>query len=196
MGLGGVSERREHIYSAYGNTKRARRLVWCAVYGNATILLMLCPMAATGGGGAVVTTVLLTLLVDGVVGYYALKQGLLFEWRVERIWKTTCSGLEGFTGVGRSFRKGLKGAYIDGDTKTIYPKLRQVNGTPDRWTGYITPFGGQDVSSYTKFAEKFAFAFMVPACSFEATVDGRIRIRAGQIPVPQIYDFSSHNEQC
>src|SRR5260221_5774645 len=34
--------------------------------------------------------------------------------------------------------------------------------------------------------------FMVPSVSFEATEDGRIRIRAGQIPVPQKYDFSSH----
>ena len=191
MGLGGVSERREHLYSTYGNTKRARRLVMCAVYGSATILLMLCPLAATGGGGAVVATLLLTLLVDGVVGYYALNQGLLFEWRCERIWKATCSGLEGFTGVGRSFRKGLKGAYIDGDTKTIYPKLRQVNGTPDRWTGYITPFGGQDAANYNTYADKFAFAFMVPAVHFEAAENGLIRIYAGKIPVPAEHAFQA-----
>jgi len=144
-------------------------------------------MVAIGGGGAVVTTMLLTLLLNGLVGWYALSSGLVFEWRVERIWNTTCHGLEGMSGTGRSFKRGCKGAFIDGDTKTIYPKLREVFGDAQSFSALITPFGGQDVSSYTKFADKFAFAFMVPACSFEAAEDGRIRIRAGQVPVPDAY---------
>ncbi len=136
-----------------------------------------------------VATLLLTLLVDGVVGYYALKQGLLFEWRVERIWKATCSGLEGFTGVGPSFRRGLKGAYIDGDTKTIYPKIREVHGDAKAFTAYITAFGGQDPSDFNKFADKFSFGFMVPFTSFEAAPDGRILMRCGEVLVPEPFEI-------
>ncbi len=177
--------------SAYGDTRLARGLVRLALYTSGFVFFMtLCTLCAHTAN--LTWLVLLLLAADVGVAWYAIKQGLPFEWRVERIWKTTCHGLAGLSGKGRSFRGGLKGAYIDGETKTIYPKLREVHGDRYSFTGYITAFGGQDPSDYNKVAEKYAFAFQVPSVSFEATEDGRILIRAGQIPVPQKYDFSSH----
>ncbi len=173
--------------SAYGNTRLARVLVRFALIASGAVLFMaLC--ALCGHTANLLPLVMAMLVADGAVAWYAVQQGLPFEWRVERIWKATCSGLPGMSGTGRSYKRGLKGAYIDGDTKTIYPKIREVRGDAEGFTAYITAFGGQDPSSYNQFADKLAFAYQVPHMSFEAAEDGRIHVRAGKLPVPDVYE--------
>lgn len=158
------------------------------------MFLPVCCEASTVNGG--IWAIMLLPLGFGLFSLvYATSQGYWFERRCEHVWKATCCGLEGFKGTARSYRFGLVGAYVLGDTKTIYPKLREVHGTYEDWTGLVTPFGGQDPSNYTKFSEKFAFAFMVPACSFETAEDGRIRIRAGKVPVPAAYNYPGQLEE-
>jgi DNA segregation ATPase FtsK/SpoIIIE, S-DNA-T family len=173
--------------SAYGNTKLARLLLRVAGYVDAVFLLALCCAAASGITDFLWFLFVLALCNVAVV-WYASSQGLWFELRVERIWKATCLGLPGMSGTGRSYMRGLKGAYIDGDTKTIYPKIREVHGDAKSFTAYITAFGGQAPSDYNQCADKFAFAFQVPFVSFEEAEDGRIRVRAGKLLVPDVYE--------
>jgi hypothetical protein len=177
---------------ANGNTRLARLLLRVAGITNALMFCTLCCEATANGAAGIMAVMLLPLGFWVVALLYATSQGLWFEKRCERVWKTACSGLDGFRGVARSYRFGLIGAFVLGDTKTIYPKLRDVHGTRESWTGMITPFGGQDPSDYNKVSEKFAFSFMVPATNFEAAEDGRILIRAGKVPVPDAYAFTGH----
>ena len=171
---------------AYGNTRLARQLVWFFAIFDAIVLFSVSCGAAAGGGGWLV--VLLPLMaVTAAVGIYAVRQGLLFEWSLERTWKAVCGGI-GFKGEARSYRGGLIGAYRKGETKTIYPKLREVHGTREGWTGIVTPFAGQTIEVYSKKAESFALAFHVPFVTFDLSEHGLIQVRAGRVPVPAAYD--------
>ena len=170
---------------AQGNTKLARRLLWFAAFVNVALLLMLCPLAVDGAA-AVAIALLLAFLVDGFVGAYCLEQGLLFELQIEHRWKRVCGGI-GFTSEARSYRRGIIGA-ANGEKKTIYPKLREVYGTHEGWTGIVTFFDGQTIQSYSKHADAFALAFNVPFISFDLSENGLIRVRAGKVPVPNAYD--------
>src|SRR5437763_6600630 len=107
---------------AYGNTKLARRLAWWALIISGVVLVMASCTLCTHSAN-LLWLVMLTLTADVGVVWYAVKQGLVFEWRVERRWKHVCSHI-GFEGQARSYWNGLKGAYIDGETKTIHPRLR------------------------------------------------------------------------
>jgi hypothetical protein len=188
------------MFEARGNTHLARRLVWFAAFVNVTLLLMLCSLASMGSGWLL--ALLLMVLVDGPVALYAYNQGLFFEWKVERTWKAVCGGLGGnFKGEGmsvmRSARAGVasRGRYhVPTQTKTIYPKLRHVHGTPDSWTGIVTPFAGQTIEDYSKKAESFALAFHVPFVTFDLSGRGLIQVRAGQVPVPVAYDHPGQLE--
>src|SRR5438552_6337695 len=84
---------------------------------------------------------------------------------------------------------GLIGAYRLGHTKTIYPKLRQVHGTHESWTGLVIPFAGQYVDDYNQQANRFALAFNVRYVTFERTDTGLIRVRCGQMQVPEPYEY-------
>lgn len=172
---------------AEGNTKLARKLVWFAAFVNVALLLMMCSLAVMGAGWFL--ALLLLVAVDGFVGFYATSQGLTFEWQQERTWKAVCGGI-GFRGDARSYRNGLIGAYGKGETKTIYPRLRDVHGSREGWTGIVTPFAGQTVEDYTKHAEAFALAFHVPFVTFEIDECGLIGVRAGKVPVPAAYDHA------
>ncbi len=175
---------------AQGNTKRARRLVFFAACMNVGASFPLCNMAQSGE--AWLWLLVLLLAADVCVGWYALSTGLLFERRVERIWNATCGGI-GF--VSEKSQTIMNPLWAVGGSATRqheakkYPMLREVKGNRTSWTGYVTAFAGQDPSDYNEYADKFAFAFMVPNVSFEASEDGRIRIYAGQVPVPEAYDF-------
>ena len=175
------------LNQAYGNTRLARTLVRVVGFCDAWLLFVSCYFAFVSPAGVVGMLVLL-LIANGLVGGYAFEQGLLFEWRVERIWKATCSGISGMSGEARSYKNGVYGAYVKGETKTVYPKLREVHGDANGFTAYITAFGGQDPSDFNKVSDKFAFAFQTPFTRFEAAPDGRILMRCGEVQVPQAYE--------
>ena len=179
---------------AYGNTRLARGLVRFAGVFNLAALFMLCP-TAQAGAGAVVLMVLLAVLVDGAIGAYATSQGYWFEWLMERKWEAVSQGI-GFVGEGRlqfkprvaldpisSFQKGKW------ERKTIYPKLRDVRGTRDSWTGIVYPFAGQNVDDYNQQANRFALAFNVRYVTFERTDTGLLLVRCGQMQVPEPYEY-------
>jgi S-DNA-T family DNA segregation ATPase FtsK/SpoIIIE len=173
--------------SAYGNTRLARRLVRVALIVSGLVLFTaLCALCAQAGN--LLWLVVLVLAGDIGVAWYAIKQGLLFEWRLERTWKAVCCGID-FSGKARSYHKGLKGAYIDGDTKTIYPKLREVRGDRESWTALVYPFAGQTVEEYNKHTTAFTLAFNVPFVVFEPTGTGIIRMRCGPVQVPDMYAY-------
>jgi hypothetical protein len=173
------------------NTRMARRLMWFAGFISIWALFMLCMLASSPG--ALVTVVISVLLVDGAIFAYATSKGYWFERRVERIWNKTCGGI-GF--VSEKSQTIMNPLWVAGaqsftrqhETKQ-YPKLREVHGDRHSWTGLITAFAGQDPSDYNAYADKFAFSFMVPTVSFEAAEDGRIRIYAGKVPVPEEYEY-------
>src|SRR6266704_2616331 len=142
---------------AYGNTRMARRLVWVAAVCNVAGFVLWCPLASQSSG-ALVLMLLLALVANSSVGAYAVSNGLIFEWLLERRWKAVCQGI-GFVGEGRlqfkprvafdlisSFQKG------HWERKIIYPKLREIYGTRDSWTGIVTPFAGQMLEQYNDAA--------------------------------------------
>jgi hypothetical protein len=175
------------------NTRVARGLIWVAGVLNIALLLMLCAYAQNG---AAVPIVLIALAVNVVVGWYAISQGLMFELMVERTWKKVCSGLGGnFVGQGRArlqpgisydFYGSFKKAKVVRDK--IYPKLRDVRGDWNSFTGVIYPLYGQSLSDYTTQADRFELAFGLPV-SFDIGEHGLIRIRAGRIQVLSEYGF-------
>jgi hypothetical protein len=175
---------------AYGNTRLARSLVRFALIISGVVLLAascaLCTQTTS-----LLWLLLLVLAADSGVAVYAVKQGLLFEWSLERTWKAVCGGIAGgkFKGEARSYRFGLIGAYVLGDTKTIYPKLREVHGTHEAWTGIVTPFAGQTIEEYNEHTKAFALAFNVRFVSFERTDTGLVQIRCGPVQVPEMYEY-------
>src|SRR5205807_134230 len=58
----------------------------------------------------------------------------------------------------------------------------------EAWTAIIRPLYGQAVEDYTKNAPSFALAFNNKV-SFEKTDTGLIRIRCGQVQVPETYTY-------
>lgn len=165
------------------NTRLARRLLWFAAFVDVALLFMLC--STSGDSAGIGWTLTLFLLVNVSVGIYALKQGLLFELIQEHTWKAVCDGI-GFSAVADSWGVGV--GLPRRTQKVIYPRLRDVCGTSEAWTGTVMPFAGQTVAEYTKHADAFALAFQVPFVSFELGEYGQITIRAGQVPVPAAYD--------
>jgi DNA segregation ATPase FtsK/SpoIIIE, S-DNA-T family len=169
---------------AHGNTTLARFLLWFAAYVNVALLFVLLCSASSDGAG-VLWAVLLAGVVDAAVGFYAIKQGLVFELLQERTWKAVCGGV-GFSDTTAAWGVGV--GLPRRTQKAIYPKLREVYGTRDSWRGIVTPFAGQTVTEYTKQADAFALAFHVPFVTFSIAANGLISIRAGQVPVPDAYD--------
>lgn len=173
--------------SAYGNTRLARRLMRLALIASGLVLFMaLCGLCAQTAN--LLWLVMLMLAGDVGVAVYAVKQGLLFEWSLERTWNAVCGGI-GFSAEVRSMRMGLKGYYSSNPPmKTIYPRLRDAYGTHDGWTGIVIPFAGQTVEDYTKHADAFTLAFHVPFVTFGIAENGLISVQAGQVPIPAAYD--------
>ena len=154
---------------------------------------------ANASHGALLPLALLAVLVDFGVVSFAASQGLVFELKVERTWKKVCSGLGGsFVGEGRlqfhtkvaidpisSFTKGKW------ERKTIYPKIRDVRGSWESWTGIIYPLHGQCMDDFSQKADHFALSFHCPTVSFELSERGSIRIRAGKVIVPPEYEYQA-----
>jgi len=158
------------------------------------LLFMMC---ASTSSGTVVPIVLLALLVDTAVATYAISQGLVFELLVGHTWKKVCNGLGGnFVGQGRArLQPGLSYDFYGSFKKTkvvrdkIYPKIRDVRGDWNNWSGVIYPMYSQNIDDYNKQADRFALAFHVPYVSFEIATNGLIRIRAGRVHMPPMYGF-------
>jgi DNA segregation ATPase FtsK/SpoIIIE, S-DNA-T family len=172
---------------AQGNTKQARLLLRVAGFVDASVLVTsLCFMFS-----APVSTfwfLVVLALVNVPLVWYAVSQGVVFEWFVERTFKEVCAGL-GFNGEAISWKYGLIGA-LRGDRKIVQPNLRCVRGNGQAWTGIISQFPGQTVETYQAEAESYALAFNVPFCSFERTPMGDIRIRCGPVQVPEAYEYT------
>jgi hypothetical protein len=180
--------------SAYGDTRLARRLLWC--FGTLDAVLLFAALCGAANGQAGWLVVLLPLLVASVVvGGYALQQGLLFELLLEHTWQAVCKGI-GFVGEGRArLQTGVSYDFYGSVKKTkvvrtkIYPRLRSVRGDRQGWTAVVTPFAGQTIEDYNKHAPAFSLAFHVAFVGFDLAENGLIRIRAGKVPVPPAYDF-------
>lgn len=175
------------LKQAYGNTKLARRLLWLTGYADA--ILVFTSLCVTASRTANLLWLLVVLaLANLVVGWFVLSQGVLFEWFAEKNFKEVCKGL-GFEAEVRSFKYGLWGAFVKGDKKMAQPDLRCVRGNGQAFTGLITPLGGQKLEDYTNEAEAFALAFNMPFAAFERTPGGYILMRAGQVQVPEAYEY-------
>ena len=66
------------------HTRLARGLLWIVAAINMTLLLLMCVNAPHG---ALLPLALLAVLVDFGVVSFAASQGLIFELKVEHIWK-------------------------------------------------------------------------------------------------------------
>jgi hypothetical protein len=187
----------EIMNRADGNTRLARGLLWTVLWLDGVMLFgMLCALASNVRS----TAVLLLLIMAGLTAWvlwYATEQGFWFEWQQERTFKRVCAGLGGnFVGQGRAkFQTKVRldpiSSVRDGEWKrqTIYPKLRNVVGNSEQWQAEIKPFYGQNVDDYNKQADRFALAFHVPFVAFDIADNGLISIRAGQVPVPHMFEY-------
>jgi hypothetical protein len=178
------------------NAQVARRLVKFALFFNAALVLTgLCEMAATGAQGLGLM-LLLALVVDVPVALYAFSQDVPFVWRCQHTFHRVCRGLGGFEyetfSLGNSIRAGMgarPGQYVGNQTKTVYPTLRTVSGSPEAWEGLVKPNPGQDVDMFNANADAFALAYHAQFCSFEVAHKGLLRIRVGSVPIPPAFDF-------
>jgi len=182
---------------AYGNTRLARFLVRLCAVGNVLAFFLMCEASSAVSGPGTAGWLLFGagLVVGNVVtGIYALQQGLVFEWLRERQWAAVCKGIGGnFVGVGRAkFQPNPLWAVGGSAGKVVrqvkYPKLRDIRGTRDSFTGIVYPFAGQNVDDYIQMADRFALSFKVPCVVFDLDEHGLIRIRAGQVPVPVAFE--------
>jgi len=182
---------------AYGNTRLARLLVRLCAVGNVLAFFLMCEASsAVSGPGAAGWLLFGAGMVVGnaVTGIYALQQGLVFEWLRERQWKAVCAGL-GSNFVGERTRRianpfwALGGSLTREYAQKTFPKLREVRGNRESWTGVVIPFAGQKVDDYNDHIEAFALSFNVPYVSFEKTGTGVIRIRCGPVQVPDMYAY-------
>ncbi len=173
-----------------GNTKLARLLLRIAGISNALLFFTLCCEATANGAAGLMALMLLPLSFWVVALLYATREALWFEMGKDRVFRRVCLGI-GFKGEAPSWKFGLMGR-LRGDTKIITPQLRDVHGTHEGWTGIVRFFDGQTIEKYTNHADAFALGFQVPFCTFELAENGLIRVRAGQVPVPDAYSHPGH----
>jgi len=181
-----------------GNTKLVRRLLRVMGIVDAFLLCFLC--SAVGQGGSASGPVVLLVLSLGctvAVAIYASNQGLFFEMGVQHTWSRVCRNLGGsfeaeVFSLGNSVRAGLQarpGQYVGNQYKLIHPKLTQVRGTRESWTGVIKPNPGQRLEDYILEAESFALAYDAQHVEFERVAKGQIAIRVGNVLIPAPYNF-------
>lgn len=182
-----------------GNTKLARGLLWvCAMVDVGILFLLTCGLssATSSGGGWLVFATVVAAAGNLAAGVYAIKQGLVFELLMERIFKRVCAGVGmsatskklGFYDVGIGKMLDPTGRRADA---VLTPRLRGVVGNRNQWEAEITPLYGQSVADYTAHADAFALAFGCKMVVFDIAESGRIRIRAGRsVPVPEPYEYA------
>jgi hypothetical protein len=186
------------MHETNGNAGLARNVLRAVlVLDGLMLFLMPCAAAATDGSGGQVLLLLFMAVLTGLALWYATQQGYWFVRRVERTWKHVCAGLGGnFVGVKNdylaSIREGLASggrSRVETQQKVAYPELKNVTGNWEAWTAEVRFFDGQTIDDYTKHAPAFALAFQVPFVNFDLAESGLIRIRAGEVPMPQAFDF-------
>lgn len=172
------------------NTKLARGLLYTCAVVDVFALSMLCTASSAAPAVLVVVAV-----VNIAVFAIAAHQGYLLELIVEQQFKRVCQNVGltqkqlklGFHDVG-------VGAMLDptgkrADAAAVYPKLRGLVGTRQQWQAEFKPLRGQTPEHFNKHAEAFAIAFNVPVVRFELLGYSKIRIRAGQMPIPAAYSY-------
>ncbi len=140
---------------------------------------------------------MLSLGATVAVAVYGANQGLFLEMGVQHTWTRVCRNLGGsfeaeVFSLGNSIRAGLQarpGQYVGNQYKLIHPKLTQVRGSHESWTGVIKPNPGQRLEDYIFEAEAFALAYHAQYVTFERVAKGQIAIRVGNVLIPTAYDF-------
>ena len=70
------------------------------------------------------------------------------------------------------------------------PSLRDLSGNFDQWSAHIVPLYGQTVDDFTSQAAAFELAHNLPFVAFERSKSGGIVMRAGQLLVPETYEYT------
>jgi len=181
-----------------GNTKLARRLLQIMGIVDAFVLCFLC--STVGQGGSAIGPVVLLVLSLGctvAVAIYGTNRGVFFEVGIQHTWSRVCRNLGGsfeaeVFSLGNSVRAGLQarpGQYVGNQYKIIHPKLTQVRGSHESWTGVIKPNPGQRLENFILEAESFALAYDAQHVEFKRIAKGQIVIRVGNVLIPTAYDF-------
>jgi hypothetical protein len=181
-----------------GNTKRSRLLLRIAGIVDAFLLCFLCSTVGQGGSASgPVVLIALSLGATVAVAIYSANRGVFFEMGVQHTFSRVCRNLSGsfeaeVFSLGNSIRAGLQarpGQYVGNQYKLIHPKLTQVRGSRESWTGIIKPNPGQRLEDYIFEAEVFALAYHAQYVTFERVAKGQIAIRVGNVLIPAAYDF-------
>lgn len=181
-----------------GDTRRSRLLLRTMGIVDAFLLCVLCSTVGQGGSASgPVVLLVLSLGATVAVAIYGANQGVFFEMGVQNTWSRVCRTLGGsfeaeVFSLGNSIREGFKarpGQYVGNQYKIIHPKLSQVRGSHESWTGVIKPNPGQRLEDYTLEAESFALAYDAQHVEFERIAKGQIAIRVGNVLIPAAYDF-------
>jgi hypothetical protein len=179
----------------YGNAGRTRNFLRVVLALDGVVLVFaLCAGTANNGGGIV----LLLLAMAGITAlalWYATKEGLWFVRKVEKTWAHTCAGLGGnFVGEQNDYlasvREGLRSRgqyYVATQKKAAYPLLINIRGNWEAWTAEVRFWQGQTIENYNRESAAFALSFGVPSVNFDLAASGLIRVRAGQVPIPEAY---------
>jgi hypothetical protein len=179
-----------------GNTRLARRLLRIAGIMNALAWLPICRVASVGNHAGVFAVILLPLVFGLFALVYATSQNLWFEIGKERTFKAVCKHL-GFAGEANDYvasvRKGIqapKGTYVPTQKKVVYPDLREVWGTHERWVGVVHQLPGMTVEDFNDNAAAFALSFNAKFCGFDKQPNGWLRVMVGDAPpVPGAYNY-------
>jgi hypothetical protein len=173
-----------------GNAGLARNVLRAALAVDGLMLFFALCASVNHNGGSATLLMLFLAALTGLALWYATKAGVWFVMRLEGTWQAVCSRI-GFDGIGLEplWKHGLKGRYIDKRTEVIYPKLINVRGDWNAWTAEVRFIQGQTLDEYNECADSFALAFGVPVVTFDVAESGLIRIRAGEVPIPETYEF-------
>jgi hypothetical protein len=181
-----------------GNTRRSRLMLRIAGIVDAFLLCFLCSTVGQGGSASgPIALIVLSLAATVALAVYGSGQGVFTEMVIQHTWSRVCRNLGGsfeaeVFSLGNSVRAGLQarpGQYVGNQYKLIHPKLMQVRGTREAWTGVIKPNPSQRLEDYTLEAEVFALAYHAQYVTFERVAKGQIAIRVGNVLIPAAYDF-------
>jgi hypothetical protein len=168
-----------------GDTCIARQLLWMVRMLDVVILFLLAAYIQIWW-----CLLLFALLLNIGWALFAKEQGLFLEWRIERRWNAICDRLKikevGKDPMDAELLELLSGVKVG----TRYPEIRQLQGSEKNFTAIIKPFAGDEPKTYIKEAEVFKLQFQVDSVTFENVGGGRLKLRAGPLPIPKAYRWS------